>query len=109
MNQLIADIGARFKPIFDDMRVELFAHRRRRQLGACFEEEGEGEVIRLGRPPQHPTIERDRIDGVLSLEVSSNDSIPYEGVGLLDGIEDFFRIIEAAIVGNGIKLGESTC
>lgn len=109
MNQLIADIGAQFKPIFDDMRVELFAHRRRRQLGARFEEEGEGEVIRLGRPLQHPAIERNRIDGVLSLDVSSNDSVPYEGVGLLDGIEDFFRIIEAATVGDGIKLGESTC
>lgn len=39
--------------------------------------------------------------------MASHDSIPYEGVGFLNGIEDLFSVVKAAIVGDGIEFSES--
>lgn len=82
------------------MDVELFAGGKVAQLGACFEEEGEGVFTGEDAAAAHGEVERERVE---RLGLGADEDIPHKGVGVGCGPEDSGSVGKVGEGGEGAR------
>lgn len=84
-DQSVSHVQIGSQPELDDVDVELFAGWEVAQLGACFEEEGEGVFAGEDSVAAHGEVDRERVECV---GLGADEGVPHEGVGVGCGMED---------------------
>lgn len=95
------------QPALHHLPVHLLPELPRRQKGARLEHERERELLRRDRPAQHLPEKRHRTPRPAGHDVAAEEGVVEERRRLSDGVEDLVGVVEVAVAGDGVELGEA--